>query len=368
MQATNIGIQEYFRQVPDPRDDSGKRHLLEDILTITVLAVICGADDWQAIEDYGKSQEDFLKQFLALPHGVPSNDTYRRVFIALDSREFERIFLEWTKSLVSRISGVDIIPIDGKTLRRSYKKSDPKSAIHMVSAWSNINHLVLGQVKVDGKSNEITAIPKLLDILFLKGSVVTIDAMGCQRTIAEKIIEKEADYILAVKGNQQGLEEQIQHLFKSRTTEGHDKQIDGGHGRIETRQCHIIQQLEWLDEGEKWKGLQSAIKVEATREISGKITSETRYYISSLKSDAAFFNTAVRQHWGIENSLHWVLDMAFREDECRKREGNQSENFAIIRRFAFNLLKRDSSVRLGVKNKRLKAGWDRDYLLHLLTG
>lgn len=368
MQANKFGIQEYFKEIPDPRYDSGKRHQLEDILTITTLAVICGADDWQSIEDFGQAQEDFLKQFLALPHGVPSNDTYRRVFISLDSRAFERVFLEWTKSLVRQVSGVDIIPIDGKTLRRSYKKGDPKSAIHMVSAWSNANHLVLGQVKVDCKSNEITAIPELLEMLFLKGSVITIDAMGCQRSIAEKIIEKEADYILAVKGNQGGLEEQLQRLFEIRTTDSCDKQVDGGHGRIETRECQIIQQLEWLDEGDKWKELKSAIKVDATREINSKITTETRYYISSIKSDAAFFNSAVRQHWGVENSLHWVLDMAFSEDNCRKREGNQAENFAIIRRFALNLLKRDSSVRLGVKNKRLKAGWDRNYLIHLLSG
>jgi predicted transposase YbfD/YdcC len=368
MQVPRLGIRDFFKQIPDPRNDSGKRHLLEDILSITVLAVICGADDWQSIEDYGRSQEDFLKQFLVLPHGVPSNDTYRRVFIALDSQVFEHVFLEWTKSLVSRLSGVDIIPIDGKTLRRSYKKGDTKSAVHMVSAWSNANHLVLGQLKVDGKSNEIKAIPQLLDMLFLKGSVVTIDAMGCQRDIAEKIIEKEADYILAVKGNQGALEDQLQNLFKIRTSDDHHEQVDGGHSRIEIRQCDTIEQLEWLDESEKWKGLQSIIKVEATRDIEGKIAAETRYYISSLKSTAAFFNTAVRQHWGIENSLHWVLDMAFSEDDCRKRKGNEAENFAIIRRFAFNLLKRDSSVRLGVKNKRLKAGWDRPYLLHLLMG
>lgn len=355
-----------FKSINDPRDKSGKRHLLEDILTITILGVLCGAEDWSAIEMYGRSQKVFLKTILKLPHGIPSDDTFRRLFIRIDYREFETIFIQWTSQL-PKILGVQMIHIDGKTLRHSFDGRSDIAALHLVSAWSSSNNMVLGQLKSEGKSNEIKTIPKLLKLLDIQGAIITIDAMGCQKKIATEIIQQGADYILAVKENQGELYEQVTHAFNAQKSHDTNEQLEKGHGRIETRTSEVINDLLWIDEKENWCGLQSIIKIQSQREINGIISREYRYYISSLKEKAKVFNIAIRKHWSIENNLHWVLDMAFREDDCRKRSGNESENFAIIRRVAINLLKRDPNKRLGIKNKRLKAALNRDYLLSLFN-
>ena len=364
MESNSKNLLELFREVPDPRFNRGKRHLLEEILTITTLAVICGADDWKAIEDYAHDELDFLSTFLELPFGIPSDDTFRRVFSRLDSDSFSKSFIQWSSNLAEILVG-DVISLDGKTARRSFANSTPKSAIHLVSAWSNANHMVLGQLKVESKSNEITAIPKLLEQLCIAGNIVTIDAMGCQTDIAEQIVDHSADYILAVKDNQLELKEQMEPLFNILPPDSEDEQVEGDHGRIEIRKAKVINDLKFLDERYRWKGIKSIVLIESTREIKGKQTKEERLYISSLNAPAKVFNQAVRMHWGIENSLHWVLDIAFREDDCRKRIGNQAENFALIRKFALNLLKKDKSVKLGIKNKRLKAGRNKGYLLKL---
>ena len=365
MGPSDQSLVELFSDLPDPRSNQGKRHLLEDLLTITVLAVLSGCDDWKSIEDYAHDEEAFLRTFLRLPHGPPSDDTFRRLFSRLDTRSFSKVFMKWTSRL-AQICVNDVIAVDGKTVRRSFQEADPKSAIHLVSAWSNANHMVLGQLKVEGKSNEIKAIPELLEMLCIAGNIVTIDAMGCQTGIAKQIVEGGADYILAVKDNQKSLLEEMESLFKVLPIDSHDEQIEGDHGRIEIRQAKVIHDLRLLDEKVRWKGIRSIIQIESTRQIRSQVTTETRLYISSLKVDAKVANQAIRMHWGVENSLHWVLDIAFREDECRKRIGNQPENFAIVRKFALNLLKQDRSLRLGVKNRRIKAARNREYLLGLL--
>ena len=305
---------------------------------------------------------------MRLPHGSPCDDTYRRLFIRLDSQAFESIFTAWAYRLTEVILG-DLIAIDGKTLRHSFEsKGALASALHVVSAWSNANHLVLGQLKAPkDKVNEAQVIPELLKMLCLSGNVVSIDAIGCQKPIARQIIEQHADYILALKDNQSQLKDETEPLLRVLPPDSAAKSVDGDHGRIEVRNCSVTHRVDLLDKGLEWPGIKSLVKIEASREVDGKKSQQTRWYISSLKADAEFFLKAIRSHWAIENSLHWVLDVAFREDECRKRKGNSAENFAVIRKFAFNLLKKDKSVKLGVKNKRLRAGWNTEYLIHLIS-
>jgi len=350
--------------------------LLTDILALTILAVICGADSWVEVEEFGEEKEDWLKTFLILKHGIPSHDTIGRVFASISTRELEECFMKWVHSLVQVTNG-EIIAIDGKTVRgsRTTKKGESPSAIHMVSAWAAQQNMVLGQRQVDEKSNEITAIPALLKMLDIKGGIVTIDAMGCQRKIATKIIDQGADYVLAVKDNQGDLHQKIIELFEKVEQKNwqdiwHKKAetIDGGHGRVETRHYSVlpIMYFPWLA-SQKWKGLQSLIMVERTREIKDKISYEKHYYISSLKPDAEKIGAAIRSHWCIENKLHWSLDVAFREDDCRVRIGNAASNFAIIRHIALNLLKNEKSSKVGIKIKRSKAGWNNTYLAKVLN-
>ena len=369
-----VAIVEHFRDIEDPRIDRGKLHNLIDIIAIAICAVICGADTWEDIELFGESKQEWLKQFLELPNGIPSHDTFGRVFSIISPVEFQRSFLNWIKAISDSIEK-EVVAIDGKTSRRSYDKNKGKGAIHMVSAWATANRVVLGQVKTEDKSNEITAIPELLDVLALKDCIVTIDAMGCQKNIAAKIIDKDADYILALKGNQGTLHEDIKLFFQDASDTSfkdirHDfhKTIDGDHGRIETRRFSIVSDIEWLEGKTDWKELKSIGMVESEREIGDKLTKETRYYISSLPGNAKLFGDAVRKHWGIENSLHWVLDVVFREDECRIRKGYAAENFAVLRHIALNLVREEKSIKRGVKGKRLKAGWDNDYLGKILSG
>lgn len=358
-------IIEYFSGIEDPRKWRNVQHKLEDIIIISIIATIAGAEGWEEIEEYGKCKKAFFETILELPNGIPSHDTIRRVFMLMHPESFEVCFKSWTLGVAKKKEG--IVPFDGKTLRRSYDGSKSKNAIHTVSAWSAENQLVLGQLAVADKTNEITAIPQLMDLLDLKGAVVTIDAMGTQTKIAEKIREKEADYILALKGNQGYLKEVVESGFQHRVVNDTHESIDKDHGRIETRKCDVINQIDWMDEEkDRWADMKSIIRVQATREIKGKQKEETRYYISSIKDSAVFLNNSIRAHWEIENKLHWSLDIAFREDESRKRAGKSAENFSIVRRIALNLLKNEKSFKLGLKGKRLKAAWDEDYLMKIL--
>lgn len=358
----------YFAELQDPRVERTRRHLLQDIVLIAIAAILSGAGGWDEIERYGKAKKQWLKSFLQLPHGIPSHDTFNRVFQALDPAELEKSFLDWVRSL-ARLTAGDVVAIDGKSLRGT-AKVEGKPIVHMVSAWASANNLVLGQRKTDAKSNEITAIPQLLAALELTGTVVTIDAIGCQKAIAEQIATQQADYILAVKENQPSLLADIRDSFKMLPATSVDEQIDCGHGRVERRRCSVLADLSLLDHAAGWTQLKSLVRIQAERyhKATGKTERETRYYISSLKPDAAKLNAAIRQHWGIENKLHWVLDVAFGEDLSRKRAGHAAQNFSLLNRIALNLLKQDKTCRLGVHGKRLAAAWDHDYLLRLLSG
>jgi predicted transposase YbfD/YdcC len=356
---------QFFAGLNDPRVERTKDHLLGDIIFITIAAVLCGAESWYDIEEFGRSKEEWLKKHLKLPNGIPTHDTFNRVFAALDPNELSKCFLEWTQ-FVCRMTKGEVVSIDGKTLRGTHTE-DRKYVVHMVSAWASVNNLVLGQVKVNDKSNEITAIPSLLEVLAIKGCIVTIDAMGCQKTIASAIIDKEADYILAVKGNQREFHEQVQESFRFLQVEQISQQTDFGHGRIEKRTCSVIDDLSMIDQQDKWKGLQCIIKIDAERFIksSGETQQETRYYISSLKANATQLNEKIRDHWKIENSLHWILDVAFHEDQSQKRAGNAAQNFSVINRIALNLLKSDTS-KGSIKGKRLRSAWNDQFLEHIL--
>lgn len=367
-------LSDHFNEIEDPRIERTKRHKLIDILTIAILAVICGADSWVGMESFGQAKHCWLKGILELPNGIPSHDTFARVFARLNPEQFQACFLSWVRSLM-RLSAGEVIAIDGKTLRQSYNPADSKAAIHMVSAWATANRLVLGQRKVDAKSNEITAIPQLIKLLEMEGCIVTIDAMGCQKQIAKQIIERNADYVLALKDNQGNLFSDVQQIFAHAQLSNFagiehtfDQTIDKGHGRVEIRRCWTMGQVEYLVDADKWAQFTSIGMIQAERRLSAKVEYETRYYISSLTSDAARLSQAVRTHWLVENALHWVLDLAFVEDTCRIRKDFAPENLAVVRHIALNLLSQETSLKLGVKNKRLRAGWDDDYLLKVLVG
>ncbi len=368
---STASILQHFASIPDPRIDRRKLHKLSDIFFITLCAVICGADDWVSIALFGRSKEQWFTQVLGLKHGIPSHDTFGNVFAAIDTEQFSQCFSRWAADLADLSAG-EVVAIDGKCLRRSLDSASDKAAIYMVSAWATENQLVLGQQKVDSKSNEITAIPKLLMQLDIAGAVVTIDAMGCQTQIAEQIIEQKADYLLSLKGNQGTLHEDVKLFFESANTcppVGHES-YDGGHGRIETRTVQATSNISWLRKlHPHWPQLTSIIAVTALRECKGKTTKETRYFISSMDAtDPKRLGQIVRAHWGIENNLHWVLDHAFREDDQRMRKGCSDANMAVVRHIALNLLKTEKTAKVGVKNKRLKAGWVEDYLLRVVTG
>jgi predicted transposase YbfD/YdcC len=366
------GIGDFFNGTCDPRQEWKIHHSLKDILTITICAVICGCDGWDEIENYGRCKEGWLKTFLPLPNGIPSEDTFARVFSLINPKEFEKCFLKWIQC-VAEITAGDIISVDGKTLRRSYDRNSAKAAIHMVSAWSSVNGCVLGQLKTEEKSNEITAIPELLKALDLHGCIVTIDAMGTQKTIAGQIVDGEGDYLLAVKGNQQSLHEEITGFFKDAADDEFNgiehsffEEKNKAHGRIERRRYWAVENIGWMKSKDDWKGLKMIGMAESERTVGGKTSTERRFFIGSIEGDAKTFSGACRKHWGIENSLHWCLDIAFREDECRIRKGFASENFAVVRHIALNLLKNEKTLRNGLKAKRLYAGWDNDYLLKVL--
>jgi predicted transposase YbfD/YdcC len=372
----HASLAEHFGDLEDPRIDRTKRHDLLDILVIALCAIICGADGWVAVESFGHAKEEWLRTFLELPNGIPSHDTFGRVFALLDSQQFERCFRSWMAAVFTRTEG-QVVALDGKTLRRSHDAPHGKAAIHMVSAWATQNELVLGQIKVDDKSNEITALPALLQLLSLEGCIVTIDAMGCQTAIAQEVLDQGADYVLALKENQGTLYQDVLLAFHEGLPSGfrdvaHDycQSTSGGHGRLEIRRCWTIYDEEYLRyfrREEHWPGLQSVAMVEAERWEGEQVTRERRFFIASLPGEAKVLTQTIRSHWGIENSLHWVLDIAFREDECRVRQGHADENLAVLRHMALNLLKQETSLKLGVKNKRLRAAWDESYLRKVLS-
>ena len=371
-QTKPLSIQEHFESLPDPRIDRQKRHNLIDIITITICAVLSGAEAWTHIEDFGKSNQKWLHSFLELPNGIPSHDTFGRFFSLLDPEDFQGAFLQWVQS-TNDIFKSQNISIDGKCLRRSHDKSNDKSAIYMVSAWASDNKLVLGQVKTDEKSNEITAIPKLLRVLEIEGCIVTIDAAGCQKKIATQIRSQGGDYLLALKGNQGNLRDYVEDYFMA-ATENHFNAVphdyfettDAGHGRVEVRKHYTIDQFGDFPGKRAWKDLQTICMVESERHIGDTVSMERRYYITSLPSNAKQFASSVRAHWGVENNLHWCLDVGFREDDCRVRKDHAPENFAVIRHIALNLLTKEKTHKGGIKAKRLKSAWDDDYLPKVL--
>ena len=364
-------IIDHFSDLGDPREDN-RRHLLIDIIVLVICASICGAEKWDDIESFGKSKESWLRRFLRLPHGIPSHDTIARVFSRLDPKALNDRFVCWVAA-VKPASEAEIINIDGKTARRSHDRSNDKPAIHMVSAWANRAGLTLAQQKVDEKSNEITAIPELLEMLELSGCVVTIDAIGTQPAITRQIVDAEADYVLGLKANKISLYEPVKLFFDDieqdkRTSAmcDYSKSVNNDHGRIEIRECWATEQIDWLEAAGRYTGLRSICTVKSQRIIDGEATTRWLYYISSLPADAEKLAHAIRAHWGIENSLHWVLDVAFREDECRKRKDNSAENFAILRHITLNLLKREKTCKRSIAGKRLLAGWDTSYMEKVL--
>jgi predicted transposase YbfD/YdcC len=365
---------EHFKHLEDPRAEHLLEHQLLDIIGLTICAVVCGADSWVDIEHYGKAKQDWLKGFLKLSNGIPSHDTIARLFAALKPEALQECFLNWVKA-VADLSAGEVIAIDGKTLRHSYNTGTNQGAIHRVSAWASQNRLVLGQVKVDEKSNEITAIPQLLKVLDLHGCIVTLDAMGAQKAIAQQIIEGGGDYVLSLKGNQGNLYQDVKQLFEwSRQQQFKDiphefcQTLEGKHGRTEIRRHWLLDGVEQLIDAHRWLGLKRVGLVESQRRLPGKPpTLEQRYYLVSLDGDVERFAQSVRSHWGIENQLHWVLDVAFHEDACRIRKDHAPENLALVRHIALNLLRQDNSTKAGLKAKRLKAGWDNDYLARVLS-
>lgn len=374
--SVETSVSRHFAGLTDPRIERAKEHRLLDIITITLCAVLCGADDWVAVETFGRAKEAWLRSFLALPSGIPSHDTFGRVFARLEPTEFRTCFMAWVQAVTGVALTDGVVAIDGKTLRRSHDRERGQAALHLVSAWASASGLVLGQVATDRKSNEITAIPALLRLLALEGSTVTIDAMGCQTTIAAQIVAQGADYVLTLKDNQPTLRERVRLAFAEaragRTTTPAELQtrrtVDKGHGRIEQRRCWALggsAYLAYLDPTGAWTGLQSVVLIESERRTGDQITREDRYYLSSLPPDAATLGRAVRAHWGIENRLHWVLDIAFREDDSRYRADHGPENLAIVRHFALNLLRREPG-QASIAKKRFRAALDERYLRTLL--
>lgn len=371
IEANKDGLIGCLSILKDPRVDRTKRHPLISVLFIGICAVLCGAETWEQMEDFGQEREEWLGQYVALPHGIPSHDTFGRVFAQIDSRAFQESFLSWVKLVNLKRPG-QIISIDGKTLRRSHDRGKGKEALHLVSAWVSAEHLVLGQVKTDDKSNEITAIPELLKLLDICGSIVTVDAMGTQKEIAKEIQDKKADYVMALKGNHELLHDEVKRYWEDSQLPECEYQsfesVDKGHGRMEIRRYKISDHLQWFEPKAKWKGLQTIGMVESQRIIGEQKTIERRYYLSSLKADVKEFARAVREHWGIENKLHWSLDVSFREDQCRVRIHKAAENFALLRRMALHILKKDKTQNKSSNRKRWLAAMNPTYLQTLLGG
>lgn len=377
MNPNEISIQQVFADLEDPRVVGRTAHKLIDIIVIAICATICGAEGWVEVELFGEAKEAWLRQFLELPNGIPSHDTFGRVFRQLDARAFQQHFNRWVKQVFTVTKG-DIIAIDGKTIRRSYDRATDQEAIHVVSAWAQQHGLVLGQLKTAAKSNEITAVPELLEQLYVKGCIVTLDAMGCQKDIARRIVERGADYVLPVKANQGRLQTDLQDWFDyaqqthfAHTPHTYAQTVNKGHGRIEIRECWAIddpQAFEYIRHYDGWTGLRSIALVRRERRVGDRSTVQTQLYISSLPADAERILTCSRHHWAIENSLHWVLDVVFREDAARNRMDHSAENLTVLRRIALNWLKlTPTRKKTSIKAKRFKAGLDNDFLLQVLA-
>jgi len=360
---------EHFAALPDPRQSKKVLYPLDEVLLVTLCAVLCGADGWVSVALFGRQKLDFLRRFLPFANGIPSHDQLGLIFGALDAQAFQTCFIAWTQALSGAIAGV--VAIDGKTARRSFDRAGNKGAIHMVSAWSSRHKLVLGARATEEKSNEITAIPELLDLLAIKGAIVTIDAMGCQKKIAEKIIGKGADYVFGLKGNQGTLRADVELLFTEQyASDFKDMPVsrasdtDAGHGRIETREVFAIDDIAWLKARHGWAGLNAIVMVVSTRETAKGTEQERRFYISSLPANAEKLRDAIRAHWGVE-SMHWMLDVTFRDDDCRIRKKNAPANFTAVKRATLNALKK-APGKDSMKSKRLIAAWDEKYLAKIL--
>lgn len=384
MQNTPISpLKDQLLQLSDPRLQRRRKHELIDVLMIAVTALLCGAENFTHMAQFGKAKEAWLRTFLNLANGIPSHDTFRRVFMLLAPEKFSSVFLSWTQSLRAAV-GAEVVALDGKTVRRSFDSAKGQSAIHLVSAWASTNRLVLGQIKVDDKSNEITAVPELLRALELAGCIVTVDALNCQKNIAKEITEADAHYVLALKGNHGTAHAEIKTFLDAALDEtlapkppganrsagaatlaAHET-VDKGHGRMETRRYYQSAALDWFAERSAWEGLRTVGMVEAQRDIRGKRTVERRYYLSSLPLDVQTFARAVREHWGVENQLHWVLDVQMNEDQSRARSGYAAENLGLLRRLVLNQLRRDTRCQTGIRGKQLNAAWDHAYLQSLL--
>jgi predicted transposase YbfD/YdcC len=368
---------EHFAELDDPRVERTKRHPLLSIVAIALCGVIVGAESWDEIEEFGQAKAEWFSQVLDLPHGIPSHDTFNRVFAALDPHQFRACFAAWMQQ-VAAVLPTEVIALDGKTLRRSHDRLNGREAIHLISAWASRNQLVLAQERVESKANEITALPQLLQVLAVKGCLVSIDAIGCQREIAQQILDQGGDYLLALKENQPTLLEEVQSLFVQARdhvfvdlVEEQARDVGKGHGRLEIRRHTVIADpdvLAWLDDEYGWPGLKALGMVEAERRIGTTRATQTRYYLLSRALSAAAFGAAVRSHWGIENQVHWTLDVTFGEDQSRMRAGYAAENVAVLRHLALNLVRQHQTKRLSIKAKRKKAGWDNAYLLQLLQG
>lgn len=364
----------HFSVLPDPRIDRTKKHLLIDIMFIAVCTMISGGEGFTDMEAFGEAKEQCLRKYLELPYGIPSHDTFRRLFSILDPEAFSECFTRWSQALHEATNG-EVIALDGKTIRHSFDTLSGQGALHMVSAWACENGLALAQVKVDEKSNEITAIPKLLDMIDVKGRIITTDAMGCQKDIAKKIVEKKGDYVLCLKGNQESLHDEVKFFFEEcRDAKYQDVEyryfetVEKDHGRIEIRRCWVVEEdaIRWLERDDQWPGLASIAAIEGERKIGAKTTLETRYFISSLTGSAHKVANAAREHWAIENSLHHVLDVTFNEDKSRIRKDNAPENLAILRKIALNAVKREKTQKGSVRGRVKKAGWDNSYLEQVL--
>lgn len=364
------GFLDCFKKLEDPRSKRNRLYSMSEILLVTLCASICGAEGWQDVEDFGNIKIEYLREYLPYKNGIPSDDTFRRFFRAINPDKFQELFREWVKIIAPSLND-NVIAIDGKSSRRSY--DDGKKMLHTLSAYATESRLVLGQEKVSDKSNEITAIPQLLDWLDIKGSIVTIDAMGCQHKIANKILEQQSNYIFCLKGNQGTLHEDIklyfsdQELLKKNAKYYND--YDKAHGRIEHRKCSVVSDVDWLKKGHaEWKSIKSIILIESTREIKGKFSTEIRYYISSLTQTPEKTLSSIRSHWAIENALHWVLDMSFGDDQCRIRKENAPQVMAVIRHMALNLLQlaKAQMKRQSIKRLRKMAGWDNNMLSYIL--